>query len=292
MFTLDQIRCFVVVAEELHFGRAAERLQMTQPPLSRQIQKLERSLQVRLLDRHQRKVSLTPAGVVFLKSSRDLLSVAERAPLATRAVARGFEGSVHIGFTAAAGFGVLGEILTSIAETLPKVTIELSELVTGEQLDALRAGRIDLGLARPPFESDDIDSHLLLAEDLVLAVPESSHLGLGGREISEEDFRGLPLIMHSPTKARYFYDLIVGSFPIDHGSVMHTVSQITTMVSLVRAGRGAAFVPSSARFLGVQGVRYVDLDSRGDGVVELHAIWNRDNSNPALHRILAASNEI
>jgi DNA-binding transcriptional LysR family regulator len=286
MFTLDQLRCFVAVAEELHFGRAAERLQMTQPPLSRQIQKLERSLQVVLLDRDHRNVELTAAGRAFLGESRELLSAAERAPVAARAIASGQEGVVRIGFTAAAGFGILGELLASISDAMPKLTLELSEMVTRQQAAALLEGSIDVGLARPPFDAEAFDSHLLLAEDLVLAVPAGHPLAALRGEITDEDLRGVPLIMHSPQSARYFYDLIVRMLSIDHASVVHTVGQVTTMIALVRAGRGVAFVPASARLLGVGGVEYLDLGRRAQGTVQLHAMWHRGNANPALRRVL------
>ncbi|WP_313816689.1 LysR family transcriptional regulator [Citricoccus sp.] len=286
MFTLDQIRCFVAVAEELHFGRAAERLQMTQPPLSRQIQKLERSLQVTLLNRDHRTVELTAAGVAFLAESRELLAAAQRAPAAARSIASGQEGIVRIGFTAAAGFGVLGELLTAISETLPRVTLELSELVTRHQAASLLEGSLDLGLARPPFDAETFESHLLLAEDLVLAVPSGHPLTEVRGGVGEADLRGVPLIMHSPLTARYFYDLIVRMISIDHGQVVHTVGQITTMVALVRAQRGVAFVPASARMLGVDGVRYLELGPVAQGAVQLHALWHQHNANPALRRVL------
>lgn len=286
MFTLDQIRCFVAVAEELHFGRAAERMQMTQPPLSRQIQKLERNLRVVLLDRDHRTVELTAAGRAFLAESRELLAAAERAPATARSIASGQEGVVRIGFTAAAGFGILGELLTSISEALPKVSLELSELVTRQQAAALLEGSLDLGLARPPFDAETFRSHLLLAEDLVLAVPADHPLTAVRGRIQYEDLQGVPLIMHSSLTARYFYDLIVRMVPVDHGQVVHTVGQITTMVALVRARRGVAFVPSSARMLALDGVRFLPLGGEAEGAVRLHAIWHQKNANPALQRVL------
>ncbi|NUL46177.1 LysR family transcriptional regulator [Cellulosimicrobium funkei] len=286
MFTLDQIRCFVAVAEELHFGRAAERLQMTQPPLSRQIQKLERSLQVTLLNRDHRNVGLTAAGRAFLAESRELLAAADRAPASARSIASGQEGVVRIGFTAVAGFGVLGDLLTVISESLPKVSLELSELVTQQQASALLEGSLDLGLARPPFDAEMFESTLLLAEDLVLAVPSGHPLTESAGGVGADDLRGIPLIMHSPLTARYFYDLIVRMIAIDHGQVVHTVGQITTMVALVRARRGVAFVPTSARLLGVDGVEYLDLGTAAQGAVQLHAIWRHHHANPALRRVL------
>ncbi|MFL4475749.1 LysR family transcriptional regulator [Paeniglutamicibacter sp. MACA_103] len=285
MFTLDQARSFVAVAEELHFGRAAERLNMTQPPLSRQIQKLERSVGVELLERDNRKVSLTAAGEAFLIDARRLVVSAERAPLNARRIASGQFGELRIGFTAASGFSLLGPLLSEISTHLPNVHLELFEMVTGEQVAALADGDIDLGLARPPFDEKVLESQLLFSESLCIAVPTGHRLDLLPREIVVEDLAGEALIMHSPTKARYFYDLVVRQIDIEHQNVVHSVSQVLTMITLVAAGRGIAFVPESAKLLGVEGVSYLRLDDIAEDAVELHAIWNRDARNPAMAKL-------
>ncbi len=282
MFTFDQLAGFIAVAEELHFGRAAERLNMTQPPLSRQIQKLEKSVGAELLERDNRKVQLTAAGRAFLDEARRLMALADRAPVTARRIASGRSGLLRIGFTAASGFSILGPLLEEIAATLPDVDIDLQELVTGEQIAGLQSGELDLGLARPPFDNEVFDSHLLYREAMVLAVPSGHPLAALNRDITEQDLRGEPLIMHSSTQARYFYDLVVRMIPIQHANVVHTVSQILTMVSLVAAKRGVAFVPHSATLLGVQGVEFLPLESSVNDPVELHAIWNRNITNPAL----------
>ncbi|MFP5316119.1 MAG: LysR family transcriptional regulator, partial [Actinomycetes bacterium] len=276
MFTLDQARSFVVVAEELHFGRAADRLNMTQPPLSRQIQKLERSVGVELLERDNRKVSLTAAGSAFLVEARKLVIAAERAPHTARRIAAGRSGQLRVGFTAASGFSLLGPLLSEIATELPDVDVELQELVTGEQIRAIADGDLDLGLARPAFDADLFESHLMFTEDLMLAVPAGHELDQLNRSLTVADLKGVPLIMHSPTKARYFYDLVVRNIPVEHGNVVHTVSQILTMVALVASGRGVAFVPESASMLGVEGVSYLRLAEIEPDAVELYAIWSRE----------------
>ncbi|OAE02785.1 LysR family transcriptional regulator [Arthrobacter sp. OY3WO11] len=286
MFTFDQLAAFIAVAEELHFGRAAERLNMTQPPLSRQIQKLERIVGTELLERDNRKVQLTPAGLAFLDEARRLLTLAGRAPATARRIASGRSGILRIGFTAASGYSVLGPLLEQISGIVPDVDIELQELVTGEQLDGLLTGELDLGLARPPFNARTFDSRLLSRESMVLAVPSGHPLAALDRNIGPDDFAHEALIMHSPTQARYFYDLVVRLLPIDHGNVVHTVSQIVTMVSLVAAKRGVAFVPESATALGIAGVKFLPLSTGSTGQVELHALWNRRVSNPALGLLL------
>ena len=287
MFTFDQLAGFIAVAEELHFGRAAERLNMTQPPLSRQIQKLEKGIGTDLLERDNRKVQLTAAGRAFLDEARRLMALADRAPVTARRIATGRSGLLRIGFTAASGFSILGPLLEEIAEIVPDVDIDLQELVTGEQIQGLLTGGLDLGLARPPFDRDIFDSHLLYREALVLAVPSDHALAGLNRDVTEEDLREEPLIMHSPTKATYFYDLVVRMLPIQHANVIHTVSQILTMVSLVAARRGVAFVPHSATLLAIKGVDFLPLAGmESEQPVELHAIWNRKIENPALRRLL------
>lgn len=286
MFTFDQLAGFIAVAEELHFGRAAERLNMTQPPLSRQIQKLEKTVGAELLERDNRKVELTAAGRAFLDEARRLIALAERAPATARRIASGRSGHLRIGFTAASGFSILGPLLEEIAEILPDVDVDLQELVTGEQIMGLQTGELDLGLARPPFDKETFDSHLLYREAMVLAVPSGHPLAGLDRDIADEDLRNEPLIMHSPTQAQYFYDLVIRMAPIQHANVVHTVSQILTMVSLVAAKRGVAFVPHSATLLGIRDVEFLPLKSSAGDPVELHAIWNRSNRNPALSRLL------
>ena len=275
------------MAEELHFGRAAEKLNMTQPPLSRQIQKLEKSIGTELLERDNRKVQLTPAGSAFLDEAKRLMALANRAPVTARRIATGSSGVLRVGFTAASGFSILGPLLEEIASILPDVDIDLQELVTGEQIQGLLTGELDLGLARPPFDRDVFDSHLLYRESMVLAVPTGHRLAELSRPVEDEDIRDEALIMHSPTKAAYFYDLVIRKHSIHHGNVLHTVSQILTMVSLVGARRGVAFVPHSATLLAIPGVDFLPLaEGNVSEPVELHAIWNRKMENPALRRLL------
>jgi DNA-binding transcriptional LysR family regulator len=287
MFTFDQLAGFIAVAEELHFGRAAERLNMTQPPLSRQIQKLEKTIGTELLERDNRKVQLTPAGEAFLEEARRLMALAMRAPVTARRIATGRSGMLRVGFTAASGFSILGPLLEEISEIIPDVDIDLQELVTGEQIQGLLSGELDLGLARPPFDREIFDSHLLYTEPMMLAVPSGHRLADLSRRVKDTDLTDEPLIMHSPTKATYFYDLVVKMLPIQHANVVHTVSQILTMVSLVAARRGIAFVPHSATLLAIKGVEFLPLAGLdNEQPVELHAIWNRKMVNPALRRLL------
>lgn len=285
-YTLEQLRGFVAVADELHFGRAAARLKMTQPPLSRQIQKLERAVGAQLLERDNRRVVLTAAGEVFLGEARRLLSLADTAPELARRVSSGSSGVVRIGFTAASTYGILGGLIDRIAAALPEVDLDLQEMVTREQVAALLNEEVDLGLARPPFDSETFASRLLHREPLLVAVPARHRLCALGRAAVPADLAGERVIMHSPTRARYFYDLVVRLVPVPEENVAHTVSQVLTMLWLVAAGRGIAFVPASAARLTIEGVAFAPLETPVPDPVELHLLWMRQSRNPALRRVL------
>ena len=285
-FTLEQLRGFVAVADELHFGRAAARLKMTQPPLSRQIQKLERVVGAQLLERDNRRVQLTAAGDVFLTEARRLLALADTAPELARRVSSGSRGVLRIGFTAASTYGTLGRLLNEVAQALPDLDLDLHEMVTREQVAALLNEEVDLGLARPPFDADTFGSRVLHREGLLVAVPDGHRLLGLGRDAVAEDLTAEPVVMHSPTQARYFYDLVVSVVPTASQNTVHTVSQVLTMLWLVAAGRGIAFVPASAARLPIDGVRFVRLDTPVPEPVELHLLWVRESRNPALRRVL------
>jgi DNA-binding transcriptional LysR family regulator len=193
---------------------------------------------------------------------------------------------VRIGFTAASTFGILGRLLDELERELPEVRIELFEMVTREQVAALAAEDLDLGLARPPFDADLFDSRLLHREPLLLAVPAGHRLTRLDRSATPDDLAGESLIFHSQQKARYFYDLVVSMVPLAQERVMHSVSQILTMLWLVSAGRGIAFVPGSATLLGIPNVAFVPLATPIPEPVELHLLWPRHSQNPALARTL------
>lgn len=286
MFSFEQLRGFVMVADERHFGRAAERLSMTQPPLSRQIQKLERAVGVQLFERDNRKVDLTPAGAAFLIEARRLLALAESAPDLARRISAGSTGTVRIGFTAASAYAVLPELLRTLRAELPDIDLVLSEMVTRQQLEGLQAHELDLGLARGPFDRDIFGSRAIHRESLQVAVPHDHPLADHDGPLEPSELRGVPMIMHSPERARYFHDLVVRLVEVDPANVVHTVDQVLTMMLLVSAGLGIAFVPESVDRLGIGGVRLLPLATPQPTPVALHLLWARDSRNPALRQVL------
>ncbi|RAX49566.1 LysR family transcriptional regulator [Arthrobacter sp. AQ5-05] len=286
MFSLDQLRAFVAVAEELHFGRAAERLNMTQPPLSRQIQKLEKSIKVQLFHRDNRHVALTPAGKAFLTEARSLLAHAQSAPDLARRISDGSSGLIRIGFTAGSSFGLLGKLLAEITEELDGISIDLREMVSSEQHSSLELGQIDIGLGRPPVDTRVFDTMTVEREELVVAVPSGHKLCSLGRPVTPCDIAAEPMVMHSPIKARYFYDLSVRAVPTSSDNVAHTASQILTIIALVSGGHGIAMVPESSKVMGYQGVQYLEFKGDIHTPVELQAVWKKGFDNPALGRVL------
>lgn len=283
MFELGHLRCFVAVAEELHFGRAAARLNLTQPPLSRQIQLLEHALEVRLLDRTSRSVSLTRAGHNFLPEARRLLRLAEGAALAARRTASGEAGTITLGFTAASGYEFLPRLITAFRAAAPDIDLVLKEMVSADQLESLTAGRIDVGLVRPSFNRREFASLCVVREPLLLAVP-TGHPFASAPEVGIADLDRQPLVTYSPYEARYFYDLLATIFA-EAGIVPHHVqhiSQIHSILGLVKAGIGLALVPKAASTLHFEGVVLRPIAMRTSHIVELYAAWRLSNTNPAL----------
>ena len=283
MFDLSQLRCFVAAAEELHFGRAAQRLNMTQSPLSRQIQLLERILDVMLLERTSRQVRLTPAGSAFLIEARRILRLAESAALSARRVARGDAGRVVIGFTAVSGYDLMPRIVAQAIARLPNIALELREMVTSEQVDALVTGLIDVAFVRPPIDRHEFESVCVLREPLIAALPAGDPRQARG-VLVPADFDGLPLIMYARQGAGYFHEMLLKLFA-DAGAepdyVQH-VTQIHSMLGLVRAGLAAAIVPQAATSLHMTDVQFRTIRTEPENPVELVMAWRRDNSNPAL----------
>lgn len=271
-----------MVAEELHFGRAAKRLFMTQPPLSRQVQMLERSLGVTLLDRSNRQVRLTVAGQHFLRDARHVLAYTEQAGTAARRLARGETGQLMLGFTAVSGYSLVPELLKHAAIELPNLGFELHEMVSSAQVEALEAQMIDVGLVRQALRRPDFEYRLICDEPLLLAV--SKHHPLAAQAtISLTELDQEPFIMYSQAEGGYFYDCIVGLFAMAGVSprYVHYLGQTHSILGLVRAGAGVAIVPAQARELYLGQLHFCQINGPQPRA-ELYMATRRDNDNPAL----------
>lgn len=287
MFDLNHLRCFVTVAEELHFGRAAQRLNMTQPPLSRQIQVLEHIIDAALLERTSRSVRLTPAGRSFLPEAKRILKLAENASQVARRIALGKTGSLKVAFTAATSYGFLPELVAACRDGIPDVDLSLKEMVSGDQLEALLSGQIDAGLLRPPVGRPELMSVRVAAEPLLAAIP-TGHPLTELESVTYKEFNAQPFIMYSPYESRYFYDLLVTNFTREDilPNYVQFLSQIHSILALVRARLGLAIVPAAAGNLNFDGVTLRPLRSRHSSPVELFMVWRRDNANPLLTELV------
>ena len=282
MFDLRQLQCFIAVGEELHFGRAARRMHMTQPPFSRQIQLLEHDLQVQLLSRNSRSVRLTPAGRAFLNEAARILALVDSSRLSAQRAAHGDSGLIRLGFTAGSSYSFLPKLLARMNTSLKDVNVILSEMVTRQQTEALQVNVIDAGLQRMPPSEGAVETICVARERMMLAVPRGHKLAKG-RLPGLGDLQGEPFITFSPADGQYFYQLIDGLFTsasISPRYVQH-VSQIHSILALVSAGIGVAMVPESARMLHFTGsvLRQMKMHPV---YAELYLVWRKDNENPVL----------
>ena len=289
MFELAQLRCFTTVATELNFRRAAERLNMTQPPLSRQIQLLEHHLGVELFTRSTRSVALTAAGRAFFIEAQTLLEHAQQAALAARRIAEGDIGSVTISFVGSAVYEFLPKVIAEARLNQPHVKISLTEMNTYSQHEALRARRIDLGIVRAPLLQAGYETECLVREPFVLAVP-GSHPLASAAEVSVQDLDAQPFLMYSHSAYPPFNELLTGTLRSAQVAPEYVqwLGSSLTILALVNAGMGLALVPRCATNVVFKNVVFRDIDL-GEGVQsELHLVWRSDNDNPACMMLLEA----
>jgi DNA-binding transcriptional LysR family regulator len=280
---LRQLRYFVTVAEEMHFGRAAIRLHMTQPPLSQTIQSLESMLGVQLFRRTSRSVALTPAGVALLPEAQRILQQ-------TAALPDLMSGRLSLAFVSTADYSVLPPFLREFRESYPGVEIDLREATTDVQLDDLMQGRIDVGLLIPPIPDKaklQLDYLPVLSEPLILAAPKGLKALRGKQSVALQALAELPLIIFPRRIAPAFHDAILACYR-DAGLTPHIgqeAIQMQTIIGLVSAGMGIALVPQSVSNLKRPGVDYKPLANKTP-LVETGLAWRRDNASPVLNAFL------
>jgi DNA-binding transcriptional LysR family regulator len=287
-FDLRALRCFVAVAEDLHFGRAARRLNISQPPLSQTIRALETRLGVLLLERTRRRVALTHAGGVLLERARLLLDDALQAGIAAQRASRGEVGRLTVSFILAATHRVLPQTLREFRRRMPEVSLTLREMSIPEQLKALASGEVDIGILRPPVESGVIASACLVRERFVAALPEEHRLARHAT-FPLARLAGESFVLPSPGRSPLHSQIIsmcasAGFAP----AVVQDAENLTTLIGLVRAGLGVALLPQSIEVLRPAGVEWRGL--RGESQrVETAIAWRRDDRSPVCKAFLDAA---
>lgn len=302
---LRQLRYFVTVAEELHFGRAAERLSMTQPPLSQQIRALEDELGVLLFHRTQRSVALTPVGARWLVEVRRVLAEAGALPALAQRLARGEVGSLSLSFVSTADYGILPDLLRHFRDARPDVQLQLREATSDVQIEALLAGEVDAGVVIAHHAGSvpgELEYRPLVREHLVLAVPTSRAEKWGvapGQPFALADAAAEPLIIFPRRSAPALYDIITG-YHAAHGRpgeleaatrIGQEAIQMQTIVSLVSAEMGVALVPASLRNLQRTGVVYLELAAPSP-FIETGLVWRRDAASPVLPWFVASAEAV
>jgi DNA-binding transcriptional LysR family regulator len=281
---LRHLRYFVAVAEERHFGRAARRLRMAQPPLSRQIQALEAELGFALLQRSRRSVELTPAGAVFLERARHLFTEVDSAIHEARRAHDGETGRISVAYLSSLAYSGLTRLLRAFRERLPGVEVTLRELSPAAQLDALKDGVLDVGFVRGPIEDPTIAWERVRRERLLVALP-SDHPLAARKRIPLSALAGEPFVTFPRSRAAAFFDAIV-SMCRDAGFSPRIVQQAPQLdiVSLVAAGYGIAIMPESIRDVHRPGLELRPII--GSPSVDLLAAWRASNTSPVLRTFL------
>lgn len=284
---LRHLRYFRAVAEELHFGRAADRLHMAQPPLSQQIRQLEHELGAQLLIRTTRSVELTRAGAAYLRRVVRILDDVDAAGQEARRIADGIEGQLTIGCVGSATYSLLPRLVRALGEALPGLEVNVrGEMLAPAQLSALTAGEIDLALLRPPVEQPGVTTVTVRRDRLLVAVPAAHRLS-ERRQVRIADLRGEAFIGHAG-QGRSTMSAVVATLCSQAGfvpMVRHEVAETSTLVTLVAAGLGVAIVPAPTAELDILGVRYVPL-SPASLTVDLLAAHTATNAPPSLPRVL------
>ncbi|MBE9011064.1 LysR family transcriptional regulator [Pseudanabaenaceae cyanobacterium LEGE 13415] len=284
---LRHLRYFTIVAEELHFGRAADRLQMTQPALSKQIHSLESELGVLLFTRTKRTVQLTAAGQVFLEQAQQLLDHADRAVHLARRAARGEMGTLRLGFTTTATQTVLPAYLSKFRDRYPHVELTMQELSTEAQVQALHQHQIDLAFLHPPIDERGLTLYQIWTEPFVVVLPKHHRLvqqnAIDLRELAQEQF-----ILHTrqegPTLYRQFLELCqqLGFEP----AIVQEAASHTTRICLAAAGQGVTFIPESIQTLVSAEVVCKPIEPCPIQM-EFAAAWRRNDQTPVLEAFLA-----
>ena len=289
---LRQIRQFIAVAEELHFGRAAQRLNMTQPPLSMSIRALEESLGVQLFHRTRKSVALTTAGAIWLDHARQVLTEAERLPAIARRAARGEMGELRLAFVSIASYSLLPKLVRRFRDAFPDVRVDLREATSDMQFEALARGEIDAGIIIRPDEAfrPSLSHRSLPSEPLVAVVPDrwAPPDAIAAGSVDFERIAEAPLVFFPRHVAPAYYDAVADLYAA-YGRALRIhqeAIQMQTIIGLVAAGLGISLVPRSMTGMSRSGAHYLEL--RGPQPrIDVCVIWKDGPDQPALTSFLA-----
>lgn len=285
---IRHLRYFCVLAEQLHFTKAALLLNVAQPALSHQIKQLEEELGTQLVERSNRRVRLTEAGEVFLSRAARILEQIDQATRETARVGQGEAGSLVIGVVSTAVCSLLPELLRGYRRESPHISLDIREMEPGEQVEALRKEAIDIGLLFLSIQDPALDSVLVSRERLVVALP-TGHKAAAQEKVRLRDLRDETFLIPRQQPVPGFHELVRDTLRangVDHPRLQPT-RLLQTAVFLVSGQLGVALVPESFRqHLRVRGCVYRDIAGE-PSYADLIGLWRRDNVPPALRRFIA-----
>ncbi|MER8960332.1 MULTISPECIES: LysR family transcriptional regulator [unclassified Mesorhizobium] len=280
------MQSFMAVAEELHFGRAAARLHISQPPLTKQIQQLEQAMGVRLLERTKRKVELTAAGRVFLDEVRAVLHQTEQAVELARKADRGETGHLAVGFIDAAIYSVVPSVVQRFAKRYPEVELSLTDLRIPNQVRAVAERQLDIGFVHPPVVHEALRVESILVEPLIVALPETHRLA-SEAEVALADLASEALIQFPRSINPSLYDEIVGLCRSSGFSprIVREATPKQTIIGLVSVGLGVSLLPACLQNLRRHGVVYRPIQGRTLSI-DTSIIYRHEQPSPVLKAFL------
>lgn len=275
---IRQLRYFIAVAEELHFGNAAARLHMAQPPLSQQIRQLETSLNTTLIIRTTRRVELTPAGALLLERGRRMLEEFETLRSDVRRVGEGLQGVLRLGFTGSATYGIMPRVVRDASARFPGVSLSIrGEMLTPQLVAELTEHRLDIAVLRPPVDSSEVEFEVIGSDRIVAALPADYSIAEGTAitldMLADERFVSYPG-SSSVARAALGASRAAGFVP----NVVQEAKETSTLLSLVAARVGIALVPEAARAVALEGMLFREIVDAP--TVDMAIAWRRDDGSP------------
>lgn len=286
---LRSLRCFLAVAEELHFGRAAKRLALSQPPLTQHIKNLELQIGAVLFHRTKRSVRITDAGTALLDEARRLIAQADGLRHVVQRAHEGRSGYLRAGLITSSVFTEIRKLYSTISRGVPGVTVMWQEMSSSEQIEALHEDKLDIGFLHMPTPHPDLVTRTIVREPMLMAMSDVHPLA-GRRQVRLSEFAGDDFVLPLRHMSPIFYDSIIAACRaagISPAIPPHQPRNLLTILSLVSVGAGVSVIPRTLAAAGFPGVAFKPL--RGEAPInEVSVVWRADNRSPVLARALQA----
>lgn len=290
---LAKLRYAIALAEELNFTRAAERCHVSQPPLSRAIRDIEDKVGAKLFERNKHHVRVTPAGARFVSTARKIIDLLESGTQATRETADGLRGSLAIGFGGSMVYSLIPALVRQFRAEAPNVAIKFCTIPITNQLEALREGKLDIGVIRTPINDERIAHHTIHTEPLIIALPDDHPLARNSGELNIGELQYCSFITYETRLGYNFHtDLLELCRTVDFSPIIaHVAPNTEGVIGIVACGEGVAIVPASARHLSIDGATFRNLKvprkAQKLSSVSFALAWNRESPSATARQFLS-----